>query len=58
MNLWRLGRLGGVKKSRKIAEGLPSEAAPGETVIILDFEGMQSPSIPSFSKRFKNLALI
>jgi len=31
-----------VKKSRKIAEGL-SALAPMETVIFLDFEGMQCP---------------
>ncbi len=41
MNLWRLGRQAGVKESRKIAEGL----ALLETVIFLDSEGMQCPSM-------------
>jgi len=47
-----------VKKSRKIAEGLPGEADTSETVIILDFEGMQCTYILSLSKLLKNLALI
>tara|TARA_B100001540_G_scaffold305166_1_gene315763 strand:- start:4260 stop:4433 length:174 start_codon:yes stop_codon:yes gene_type:complete len=32
-----------VKKSRKIAEGLPHVVDQAETVIFLDFAGMQCP---------------
>ena len=35
----------GVKKSRKIAEGLPHAVDQAETVIFLDFEGNENPSI-------------
>jgi len=45
--------LAGVKKSRKIAEGMPGEAVTAETVIILDFEGMQCTSILSITKLLK-----
>jgi len=43
-----------VKKSRKIAEGLPGEAVTAETVIILDFEGMQCPHPFVFKALKKN----
>jgi hypothetical protein len=34
-----------VKKSRKIAEGLPHVVDQAETVIFLDFAGMQCPAL-------------
>jgi hypothetical protein len=40
-----------VKESRKIAEGLPNEVVKAETVIILDSEGMQCPSLSLINKR-------
>ena len=46
----------GVKKSRKITEGLPNEMIKEETVIILDFEGAQRSSI--FSIYMTTLALL
>jgi len=40
-----------VKKSRKIAEGMPNEVIKAETVIILDFKGAQRTSIFASSKQ-------
>jgi len=44
MNLWRLGRLGGGEKIQKNCGGSIQRQRQMETVIILDFEGMQCPS--------------
>jgi hypothetical protein len=41
-----------VKKSRKIAEGLPNEMIKAETVIILEFEGAQRPSSFQINKHW------
>jgi len=45
-----------VKKSRKIAEGLPNEMIKAETVIILEFEGAQRTSIFSLNKPSSSLS--
>jgi len=44
MNLWRLGRLGWGEKIQKNCGGSIQRQRQMETVIILDFEGMQCPS--------------
>jgi hypothetical protein len=43
MNFWRLGRLGGGEKIQKNCGGSIQHMRQMETVIILDFEGMQVP---------------